>query len=48
MVVQKRYLLAPYYWMRIECSAVNESMAWQTLPVDHGFTQDEGEGELWY
>ena len=39
--------LAPY-WMRIECSSVNKSMAWQTLPGDHGFTQDEGEGELWY
>ena len=39
--------LAPY-WMQIEYSSVNNSMSWQLLPEDHGFTQDEGEGELWY
>ena len=39
--------LAPY-WMQIEYSSVNNSMSWQLLPEDHGFTPDEGEGELWY
>ena len=39
--------LAPY-WMQIEHSSVNDSMSWQTLKEDHGFTKDEGEGELWY
>ena len=39
--------LAPY-WMQIEYSSVNNSMSWQLLPEDHGFTKDEGEGELWY
>ena len=36
------------YWMQIEYSSVNNSMSWQLLPEDHGFTKDEGEGELWY
>ena len=39
--------LAPY-WMQIEHSSVNDSMSWQTLKEDHGFTKDEGEGEDWY
>ena len=39
--------LAPY-WMQIEHSSVNNSMSWQTLPANHGFTKDEGEGDLWY
>ena len=39
--------LAPY-WMQIEHSSVNDSMSWQILKEDHGFTKDEGEGEDWY
>ena len=39
--------LAPY-WMQVEHSSVNDSMSWQTLKEDHGFTKDEGEGEDWY
>ena len=39
--------LAPY-WMQIEYSSVNDSISWQTLPENHGFTKDEGEGDLWY
>ena len=36
------------YWMQIEYSSVNESISWQLLKDDHGFTKDEGEGEDWY
>ena len=36
------------YWMQIEYSSVNDSMSWQALPENHGFTKDEGEGDLWY
>jgi hypothetical protein len=34
--------------MQIEHSSVNDSMSWQTLPENHGFTKDEGENDLGY
>ena len=36
------------YWMQIEHSSVNNSISWQLVPANTGFTKDEGEGDLWF